>query len=97
MSEYRKKMKVEIKLKLNNLSQRKTCVWDHSGFLIDSPYNWYVYFHVKEAVLQVYYNVKAWSWETGNTGFRCSLSQYVTLTSYLAALICKMLIIRITK
>lgn len=43
MNEYRKKMKVEIKLKLNNLSQRKTCVWDHSGFLINFPYNWYVY------------------------------------------------------
>ena len=53
--------------------------------------------HIKEAVLQVYYNVKAWSWEAGNAGFRSSLSHCVTLTSYLAALICKMLIIRIIK
>ena len=44
MNEYRKKLKVERKLKLNKLIQRKTCVWDHSGFLINFPHNWHVYF-----------------------------------------------------
>lgn len=38
MKKYRRKMKVGRKLKLNKLSQRKTFLWSHSGFLLTFSY-----------------------------------------------------------
>ena len=67
-------MKVERKLKLNKLSQRKAfygTILDFSLiFLIIDIY----FLCVKEAILQVYYNRKAWSWEADNAGIRSKLS-----------------------
>lgn len=67
-------MKVERKLKLNKLSQRKTfygTILDFSLiFLIIHIY----FLSVKEAILQVYYNLKAWSWDADNAGIRSKLS-----------------------
>lgn len=44
---YRGKMTVETKSKLNKLTQRKPFLWYHSGFFLNLPYNIYIYTYFK--------------------------------------------------